>query len=122
MGPRYGWDRVALDDGALLGVERTPVAVRTETPAGVSVRREALAFDLAAVPGREAQLTRLVRAWCARLADEGVDDLLVTVASPRLLAPLAGLAASETRFNLNHQFRAAPDADARGYFVDGMLF
>jgi hypothetical protein len=77
---------------------------------------------VAALPGREGELAPLVRAWCARLADEGVDDLLLTVASPRLLAPLAGLAASETRFNLNHQFRVAPDAEARGYFVDGMLF
>ena len=122
VGARYGWDRVALCDGALLGVEHTPVVVRTESATGCSERREALAFDLAALPGHEAELTPLVCAWCARLADEGIDDLLVTVASPRLLAPLASLAASETRLHLNHQFRVAPDADARGYFIDGMLF
>jgi len=122
VGARYGWDRVGLGDGAALGVERTPVVVRTETADGISERREALAFDLAAVAGQETELVRLVRAWCARLADEGIDDLLVTVASPRLLAPLAELAVSETRFNLNHQFRVAADADARGYFIDGMLF
>jgi hypothetical protein len=122
VGARYGWDRVALRDGAILGVERTPIVVRSEGPEGRSERRQALAFDVAALPGREHELPSLVHAWCARLADEGVDDLLVTVASLRLLAPLARLAASETRFNLNHQFRVAPDADLRGYFVDGMLF
>jgi hypothetical protein len=122
VGVRYGWDRVALRDGAILGVERTPIVVRSEGPEGRSERRQLLAFDVAALPGREHELAPLVRAWCTRLADEGVDDLLVTVASPRLLAPLAQLAASETRFNLNHQFRVAHDADLRGYFVDGMLF
>lgn len=50
-----------------------------------------LSFDLAALLGREHELPSLVHAWCARLADEGVDDLLVTV---------------------------APDADLRSYFVD----
>jgi hypothetical protein len=122
VGPRYGWDRIALRDGAILGVERTPIVVRSEGPNGRSERREVLAFDLAALPGRESELAPLVRAWCARLADEGVDDLLLTVASPRLLAALAPLAGPETRFNLNHDFRVSPDADARGYFVDGMLF
>ena len=122
VGPRYGWDRIALGDGAIVGVERTPIVVRSEGPGGRSERRQVLAFDVAARPGHESELAQLVRAWCARLADEGVDDLVVTVASPRLLAPLAELAASETRFDLNHHFRVAPDADARGYFVDGMLF
>jgi len=91
-------------------------------PGEHSERSEALAFDVAALPGREKELTSLVRGWCARLADEGIDDLLVTVASPRLVAALAELASSETRFNLNHQFRVAADADRRGYFIDGMLF
>jgi hypothetical protein len=122
VGPRYGWDRIALGGGAILGVERTPIVVRSEGPNGRSERREVLAFDLAALPGRESELPRLVRAWCARLADEGVDDLLVALASPRLLAPLAPLAASETRFNLNHDFRVSPGADACGYSIDGMLF
>jgi hypothetical protein len=114
VGRRYGWDRIAIGGGALVSVERTPVLVRTDGPQGSSERREALAFDVAALPGREGELPGLVGAWCARLAEEGIDDLLVTVASPRLVAPLAELAASEARFNLNHQFRVAPDADARG--------
>ena len=97
VGRRYGWDRIALRGGAILGVERTPVVVRTESPSGRSERREVLAFDVAALPGCESELPPLVRAWCARLADEGIDDLLVTVASPRLLTPLAGLATAETR-------------------------
>lgn len=122
VGPRYGWDRVALGDGAILGVERTPIVVRSEGPDGRSERREVLAFDVAALPGNESELLPLVRAWCARLTDEGVDDLLVTAASPRLAARLAPLASAETRFHLNRDFRVAPDADARGYFIDGMLF
>jgi len=122
VGPRYGWDRLAFAQGALVGIEGTPITVVTEGPEGRSVRREVLAFDLAALPGRERELGELVRAFCARLADESVDDLLVTVACPSLLSPLAELAAKTMRFYLNHQFAVAPDADGRGYFIDGMLF
>jgi hypothetical protein len=63
-----------------------------------------------------------VRRWCGRLADEGVDDLLLTLAHPRLLEALTPLAGRTLAFRLNHQFRVAADAGARGYFVDGMLF
>ena len=121
-GHRYGWDRIAFSDAALLGVERAGVRVIRESPAGHEERREALACDVAALPGHEAELLPLLRAWCARLADEGVDDLLVTLASRPLIEALGPLASRSIAFNLNHQFAAAPDAAARGYFIDGMLF
>jgi len=122
VGCRYGWDRLAFTGGALLGVERTPVTVKTEGPDGISVRREVLAFDVASVPGCESQIEDLVRAWCARLAEEGIDDLLITVGSPLLRQLLEPLASHSITFNLNHQFSVASDADERGYFIDGMLF
>jgi hypothetical protein len=121
-GHRYGWERIAFSEAAALGVERGGVRVVTESPAGREERREVLACDVAALPGREAELVPLVRAWCARLADEGIDDLLVTLAHRPLLDALAPLASRSIAFNLNHQFRVAPDAAARGYFIDGMLF
>ncbi len=121
-GRRYGWERIAFSDAALLGVERDGVKVIRESPAGREERREAWACDVAALPGREAELLPLLRAWCARLADEGVDDLLVTLASRSLIEALAPLASCSIAFHLNHQFTVAPDAAARGYFIDGMLF
>lgn len=121
-GRRYAWERVAFTDSALLGVERGGVRVITESAAGREERREVLACDVAALPGHEAELVPLVRAWCARLADEGIDDLLVTLAHRPLVEALAPLASRTIAFHLNHQFRVAPDAATRGYFLDGMLF
>jgi hypothetical protein len=81
-----------------------------------------VAFDVAALPGDESQIIDLVHAWCSRLADEGIDDLLITVSSPALRRVLEPLASRSTALNLNHQFSVAADADARRYFIDGMLF
>jgi GNAT superfamily N-acetyltransferase len=122
VGLRYGWDRLAFTGEALLGVERTPVAVETQSPAGTSIRRRVLAFDVAALPGCESQLEGLVRAWCSRLAEEGIDDLLIMVSSPTLRRVLEPIASQVTPFNLNHDFAVAIDAAARGYSIDGMLF
>jgi hypothetical protein len=122
VGVRYGWDRVALTEQGVLGVEKTPVTVETAGPGGTSIRREAMAFDVGAVPGQESQLLDLLRAWCARLVDEGIDDLLMVVSNPALRRALEPLATRSTSFNLNHQFSVAADADIRGYFIDGMLF
>lgn len=122
VGHRYGWDRLAFTGVALLGVERTPVTVETQSPAGISIRRQVLAFDVASLPGRESQLEGLVRAWCSRLAEEGVDDLLIMVSSPAVRRLLEPIASHTTSFNLNHDFAVASDAEARGYSIDGMLF
>jgi hypothetical protein len=122
VGVRYGWDRIALTEQAVLGVEKTPVTVETAGPGGTSIRREVMAFDIGAVPGQESQLLDLVRAWCSRLVDEGIDDLLMVVSNPALRRALEPLATRSTSFNLNHQFPVAADADVRGYFIDGMLF
>jgi hypothetical protein len=119
---RYGWDRLAFGEAAALGVEQGGVRVVTQGAGRREERREVFACDVAALPGREAELLPLVRGWCGRLADEGVDDLLLTLAHPRLLETLAPLASHALAFRLSHQFRVAPDADARGYYVDGMLF
>jgi hypothetical protein len=122
VGPRYGWSRISFSDGALLGVDGLPVKVETRTPEQTEVRREAYACDLAVIEGHEHELLDLVRAWCTRLLDEGIDDLVITAASPLLRRHLEPLASYRTYFNLNHQFAVASDADARGYFIDGMYF
>jgi len=122
VGARYGWDRIAFTEQALLGVAKTPVSVETAGPGGTSIRREVIAFDVAALPGQESQLVDLAHAWCSQLVEEGIDDLLITVSSPALRRVLEPLASRSTSFNLNHQFSVAADADARGYFIDGMLF
>lgn len=70
----------------------------------------------------EPLLPRLLRAWCARLADEGIDDLLLTLAHQPLIDALAPFASRSIASHLNHHFAVAPDVAARGFFIDGMLF
>lgn len=75
----YGWDKVWMTDGAVVGVWPAGNALRsiTETNGARKVTVPAVALDYAFAPGAEAELEALLRAWCASLALRGMDALMI---------------------------------------------
>jgi hypothetical protein len=114
---RYGPDRLLGNGDAILGVSRLAVTTRSEhTPA----RRQACAIDVAARSA--AALDALVHEWCRRLADDGIDDLVVwACARSSLHDALAPLAARTTAHALDLGLTPPPATAARGIHVDASL-
>jgi hypothetical protein len=75
----YGWDKVWLTDGALVGVWPAGAALRsvTETSGAQTVTVPAVVMDYAFAPGAEAELEALLRARCGALAAQGIDTLVI---------------------------------------------
>lgn len=85
---RYGPERLLTNGAAVLGVSKLAAVIARDDDS--TPRRQITAFDIAA--SSAAALDALVRAWCARLADD-TDDLVVWASAPGpihdVVAPLA---------------------------------
>ena len=122
----YGWDRLWLSDGAVVGAWAHGNALRAVTEvAGVrTVSRSGVVLDYAFEPGAEAGLEALLRGWCGRLAPEGFDTLVIysSPASPGA-ALLAQLGRETERFFMWTPGIAVPQgAEDRGLYVDAVYF
>jgi hypothetical protein len=75
----YGWDKVWLAGGALVGVWPAGKALRnvTEIRGVQTVSAPAVVMDYAFAPGAQAELEALLRAWCDVLAARGIDTLVI---------------------------------------------
>ena len=75
----YGWDKVWMSDGALVGVWPAGDALKsvTETAGVQTVTVPAVVMDYAFAPGAEAELETLIRAWCGGLVARGIDTLVI---------------------------------------------
>jgi hypothetical protein len=115
---RYGPDRLLTNGDAVLGVSRCTVDVSTSGAGGS--RRQATALDVGAVSG--AALESLVRAWCARLADDGIDDLVVwACAGSAVHVAIAPLARTSFAHALDLGLTPPVTAAERGIHVDASL-
>jgi hypothetical protein len=122
----YGWDKVWLTDGALVGVWPAGRALRTVTDvAGVqTVTTPAVVMDYAFAPGAEAQLEALLRAWCGELQPAGIDSLVIytSPASPgAALIDRLGRATTEF-FTWTPGIPVPPAASRRGLYTDAAYF
>lgn len=122
----YAWDRVWLADGALVGAWAHGNALRAVT-VGAGVRTVSISgvvLDYAFQPGAEAAFEALLRAWCGRLAAEGVDSLILYT-SPA--SPGAALIKSLARevggfFMWTPGIEVPKGAENRGLYVDAVYF
>jgi len=75
----YGWEKVWLTDGAMVGVWPAGAAMKTVTQVGgvqrVSV--PAVVMDYAFAPGAEAEFEALLGAWCGALVPKAIDTLVI---------------------------------------------
>ena len=122
----YGWDKVWLADGAVVGVWPAGRAMRVVTErGGVQTHSDpGLVLDYAYAPGAEAAFEGLIRAWCGWLAERGVDRLTIFT-SPN--GPGAGLLASLADevepYNMWTPGLPVPaGAETRGLYVDPIYF
>jgi len=122
----YGWDRLWLADGAVVGVWPAGRAMRVVTErAGVQTHADpGLVLDYAFAPGAEAAFERLLRAWCGWLAARGLDRLTIFT-SPHGpgAALLASLADEIEPYNMwTPGIAVPPGAETRGLYVDPIYF
>jgi GNAT superfamily N-acetyltransferase len=122
----YGWDKVWMTEGAVLGVWPAGNALRSIAETG-GVRAEtvpALVLDYAFAPGAEAEFEALLRAACARLAPQGMETLLIyTSPASTGSALIRGLARSTGEFFMwTPGIPVPPGAEARGLYVDPVYF
>jgi hypothetical protein len=122
----YGWDKVWMTDGALLGVWPAGNAVRTitETRGTRTETLPAIALDYAFEPGAEAQFEALIRAWCGALAPKGLDTLVVyTSPASTGTEMLTRLARTVGRFFMwSPGIEVPPGAESRGLYTDAVYF
>jgi hypothetical protein len=122
----YGWDRVWLADGAVVGVWPAGRALRMVTErSGVQTHSDpGLVLDYAVEPGAEAAFEQLLRAWCGWLAQRDIDRLTIFT-SP--LSPAAGLLTSladevEPYDMWTPGIPVPAGAENRGLYVDPIYF
>ena len=122
----YGWDKVWIEGGALVGVWPAGQALRTVTDIGgvQTVSTPAVVMDYAFAPGAEAEFESLLRAWCGALARQGIDTLIIytSPASPGSTL-ITGLARTTGEF-FTWTPGIAPPADSgqRGLYTDAAYF
>ncbi|MGH7948854.1 MAG: hypothetical protein ACREQF_06500, partial [Candidatus Binataceae bacterium] len=123
---QYGWGNLWLSDRAVVGVLApgdafTVVEQRKDTR---SQQKWGLAMDYGFLPGAEEELAGLLRAWCGRLAPDGVMYLSIftSPSSPgaALLKSFAQHVDSYILFTPG--IAEPPGAAERGLYVDQMYF
>ena len=122
----YGWDRVWLADGAVLGVWPAGRAMRIVTERG-GVRTHSdpgLALDYAIAPGGEAAFEGLLRAWCSWLSARGLDRLTIFTSPHGPASDLLRSLADEVEpYNMWTPGVPVPaGAETRGLYVDPIYF
>ena len=122
----YGWERLWLADGAVVGVWPAGRALRTvsERAGEQSLSEPGVVLDYAFAPGAEDAFEALLRAWCAWLAARGMDRLsMFTSPASAGSALITALAGEVEAFNMWTPGIAPPqDAEQRGIYVDPVYF
>lgn len=122
----YGWEHLLLTDDAVVGIWPAGHRIRiiTESPDGTTVNREAMVLDYGVAPGAEDALGRLIRAQCARAADEGLDALAMFASPASANWRVAqSLPHTEEHFDLiATRFGEPADVASRGLHVDQIYF
>ena len=123
---QYSWDRVWMTDSCVVGV----------WPAGESIKvvinfkgtriesRRGLVLDYGFMPGAEDELEGVLRAWCARLAESGLDTLAMFTSPASPGSELLCLLASHVEpFNVwTPGIPEPPGSAERGIYVDPIYF
>jgi GNAT superfamily N-acetyltransferase len=122
----YGWDKVWLDGGALVGVWPAGQALRTVTDNGgvQTVSTPAVVMDYAFAPGAEAEFETLLQAWSGALSQQGIDTLIIytSPASPGSKL-ITGLARSTGDFfTWTPGIPPPADSGERGLYTDAAYF
>jgi hypothetical protein len=122
----YGWDRLWLAEGAVLGVWPAGRALRIVTERGgiQTPSDPGLVLDYALEPGAEAAFERLLRAWCGWLAPRGLDRLTLFTSPLSPAARLLTSLADEVEpYNMwTPGVPVPPGAATRGLYVDPVYF
>jgi hypothetical protein len=122
----YGWERVWLSEGAVLGVWPAGEAQRSVTQTGGvrHVTNPAIVLDYAYSPGAEAAFEALIRAWCGWLAPRGMDALMLNTSPASTGADLLQRLARRTiEFNVWTPGIPVPaGAERRGLYADTIHF
>ncbi|HEY1750920.1 MAG TPA: hypothetical protein VGG29_06635 [Caulobacteraceae bacterium] len=122
----YGWDKVWLTDGALVGVWPAGRALRsvTETGGVQTVSTPGVVMDYAFAPGAEAELEALLRAWCGALTAQGIDTLIIyTSPASSGSALINGLGrATGDFFTWTPGIHVPEGASQRGLYTDAAYF
>ncbi len=122
----FGWDRVWMTDGALVGVWPAGTALKTvtETRGERTQSVPGVVLDYAFAPGAEAELEALLRAWCGWLAPRGMDTLIIYT-SPASAGSerICGLARAVGGFFMWTPGIGVPTgAERRGLYTDAVYF
>jgi hypothetical protein len=120
----YGWDKLWMTDGAVVGVWPAGIALRliTETRGERTVTVPGVVLDYAFLPGAEAEFEALLRAWCGALAAKGMDTLVINT-SPASTGTelLNGLARTVGRYFMwSPGIEVPPGAENRGLYTDAV--
>lgn len=122
----YGWDRLWLADGAVVGVWPAGRALRTVTQrAGArSVCDPGVVLDYAFAAGAEGAFEALVRAWCAWLAARGMDRLSIFTSPASPGAEFITALADEVEdFNMwTPGIEVPARAEENGLYLDPIYF
>lgn len=123
---QYSWDKILMTEKALVGVWPAGDSLRviTETNGKRTESVRGVVLDYAFGAGGEKDFERLLRTWCARLAERGMDRLSIFTsrnsAGVDLLRALAGEA--EEFFMWSPGLPVPADADRHGLYVDPVYF
>ncbi len=122
----YRWDRLRLSGDAAIGVRADGARTRvwSERDGERRAATRAAVVDYGCRPGAEPRFERLLRAWCAELVAEGVEELAIhTSEHAHLNELLRGLAARVVPFELWTSGVAEPaDGSPRGLYTDALYF
>ncbi len=122
----YRWDRLRLSEDAVIGVRADGARTRvwSERDGERRSATRAAVVDYGCRPGAEPQFERLLRAWCAELAGQGVEELAIHSSEhAHLNELLRGLAARVVPFELWTSGVGEPAAGApQGLYTDPLYF
>jgi len=123
---QYSWERVWLTGDAVVGVWPAGESVRVIIERGGqrTESRRGLVLDYGFLPDAEDQLERLLRTWCAELADRGFDTLsIITSERSPGYELLRGLARQIDAFDLwTPGLEPPPGHGERGLYTDQIYF
>jgi len=122
----YTWRNLWMTDGALVGVwpAGDSLKVITESKNGRTESRRGLVLDYGFLPGAESELEALLRAWCARLAEEKIEMLSIfTSESSPGSARILALGCDVEPFNMwSPGIPESNDSTQNGLYVDPVYF
>jgi len=121
---QYGWERVRVTHGAVVGVGADYLGVSKTLEETCTSSRRAVALDHGFVPGAEGAYRELLRWWTARLAEDGVSHLAVftSIGSPTYPV-LVDMAEEIEPYDFwTFSIDEPPGASERGVYVDPVYF